>query len=377
MRNSGQLVDWCLIYRLVWENLKHRPVRTLLSAIFIGISVTLILTIVGLSKGVLDDVKERARGTGADIVIRPPSSTVLSFSGNMKGGEKITERVRQLPHVAIATGVLIEQPQIGQSIQGIDLDEFNAMSGGFTYREGGPFQGPDDMMVDENYAESKHLHAGSTLDLGNGKIWHIRAVVVPGKLSQLFTERKALQELYSARGDVSVIYVKVDQPANIPSVKADLSDLLEDYKVYTMEELISAMSIDNVSLVKGFINVVIGIAVIVGFLVVLLTMYTAVLERTREIGILKALGASPGYILGVLMRESILLSVCGSVAGIVMTFGTKWLVHKFAPPFLSQAIVYDWWLRAAGISLIGAVLGAIYPGLKAARQDAIEALSYD
>ena len=162
MRNSGQLVDWCLIYRLVWENLKHRPVRTLLSAIFIGISVTLILTIVGLSKGVLDDVKERARGTGADIVIRPPSSTVLSFSGNMKGGEKITERVRQLPHVAIATGVLIEQPQIGQSIQGIDLDEFNAMSGGFTYREGGPFQGPDDMMVDENYAESKHLHAGST-----------------------------------------------------------------------------------------------------------------------------------------------------------------------------------------------------------------------
>ena len=366
-----------MIYRLVWENLKHRPVRTFLSAIFIGISVTLILTIVGLSKGVLDDVKERARGTGADLVIRPPNSTVLSFSGNMKGGEKIAEMVRQRPHVAIATGVLIQQLGIGQSIQGINLDEFNAMSGGFTYREGGPFQGPDDMMVDENFAESRNLHAGSPLDLGNGKIWRICAVVVPGKLSQLFTERKTLQELYSATGDVSVIYVKADQPANIQSIKADLSDFLEDYKVYTMEELISAMSIDNVSLIKGFINVVIGIAVIVGFLVVLLTMYTAVLERTREIGILKALGASPGYVLGILMRESILLSVCGSLAGIIMTFGTKWLVHKFAPPFLSQAIVYDWWLKAAGISLIGAVLGAIYPGLKAARQDAIEALSYD
>ena len=122
---------------------------------------------------------------------------------------------------------------------------------------------------------------------------------------------------------MSVIYVKVDQPANIPSVKADLSDLLEDYKVYTMEELISAMSIDNVSLVKGFINVVIGIAVVVGFLVVLLTMYTAVLERTREIGILKALGASPGYILGILMREVDPAGVCGSVAGIVMTYGTQ------------------------------------------------------
>jgi putative ABC transport system permease protein len=302
---------------------------------------------------------------------------VLSFSGNMKEGEKKTALVRQRPHVAIATGVLIQQLGIGQSIQGINLDEFNAMSGGFTYREGGPFQGPDDMMVDESYADSKNLHAGSTLDLGNGKMWHICAVVVPGKLSQLFVERKTLQEMYSAIGDVSVIYVKVDQPANIPGVADDLKSFLEDYPVLTMEQLISAMSIDNVSLIKGFINVVIGIAVIVGFLVVLLTMYTAVLERTREIGILKALGASPGYILGILMRESVLLSVCGSLAGIVMTFGTKWLIHKFAPPFLSQAIVYDWWLKAAAISLVGAVLGAIYPGLKAARQDAIEALSYD
>ena len=64
-------------------------------------------------------------------------------------------------------------------------------------------------------------------------------------------------------------------------------------------------------------------SVIVGFLVVLLTMYTAVLERTREIGILKALGASPGYVLGILMREAILLAVFGTIAGILMTYGTQ------------------------------------------------------
>jgi len=60
-----------------------------------------------------------------------------------------------------------------------------------------------------------------------------------------------------------------------------------------------------------------------------------------------------------------------------MAFGSRFLVYRFAPPFLSQMIVPDWWLKAGAISLIGAVLGAIYPGLKAARQDAIEALSYD
>ena len=366
-----------MIYRLVWENLKHRPVRTFLSAIFIGISVTLILTIVGLSRGVLDDVRERARGSGADIVIRPPMSTVLAFNGNIAHGEKVLALVRRQPHVAQATGTLIQSIGNFQSITGINLDEFNAMSGGFHYLEGGPFQSPDDLMVDESYADSKKLHAGDPLDLGNGKKWHICAVVEPGKLSQLIAQLKPLQEMYSATGDVSVIYVKADQPANIQGVLAALMELLDGYPIYTMEELANLISIDNVSLVKGFTQVVIGIAIIVGFLVVLLTMYTAVLERTREIGILKALGASPGYILGILMREAILLAVCGSLAGIVMTYGSQFLVHKFAPPFLRQAIVYDWWPKAAAISLIGAVLGAIYPGLKAARQDAIEALSYD
>jgi putative ABC transport system permease protein len=366
-----------LIYRLVWENLKHRPVRTFLSAIFIGISVTLILAMVGLSTGVLDDIRERSRGTGADIVIRPPNSVVLGFSGNMKGGEKIVARVRERPHVALATGILLQPIGNFQNITGINLDEFNAMSGGFKYLEGGPFQRPNDVMVDESYARTKNLHAGSDLDLGTGKLWHVCAVVEPGKLAALFTQIKPLQEMYSATGDVSVIYVKVDQPANILSVQTDLKDFLEDYTVLTMEELANLISVDNISLVKGFTKVVIGIAVVVGFLVVLLTMYTAVLERTREIGILKALGASPGYILGVLMREAVLLGVCGSIAGIVMAFGTKWLIYEFAPAFLVQAIVPEWWPIAGGISLAGAVLGAIYPGLKAARQDAIEALSYD
>ena len=116
--------------------------------------------------------------------------------------------------------------------------------------------------------------------------------------------------------------------------------------------------------------------VIWGLLVVFQTMYTAVLQRTREIGILKALGASPGYILGVLLREAVLLAVVGAIAGILMTYGTRALMHRFVPT-LTQAIVPDWWWRALLISLTAAILGALYPGLKAARQDAIEALAYD
>jgi putative ABC transport system permease protein len=106
-------------------------------------------------------------------------------------------------------------------------------------------------------------------------------------------------------------------------------------------------------------------------------MYTAVLERTREIGVLKALGASPAFILNVVLRETTVLAILGSLAGILFTYGTQWLILTFAPGGLVQTIVPDWWPIAAGIALLGALLGAAWPGLKAARQDAIEALSYE
>jgi putative ABC transport system permease protein len=364
-----------LIYRLVWENLKHRPVRTLLSAVFIGVQVTLILTLVGLSVGTLGEMQKRARGTGADIMIRPPNSTAFSFSQNIKNGEKYVEKVRQAPHVALATGTLVEKVGDLDNLTGIHLDEFNAMSGGFHYFEGGPFQRPDDILVDQDFARSKKLHVGDILQLSLP--WHVCGVVQSGMLSRMFAQIDVLRDKFSATGEVTVILVKVDQSGNIDGVKENLKQMLPDFNIYTMEEFVSLLTADNYPLIKGFTNVVVGISVIVGFLVVFLTMYTAVLERTREIGILKALGASPGYVLGILVREAVVLSIIGAIAGIVMTYGTRWLMYEFAPASLTQVIVYDWWPRAGLIALIGALLGSIYPGLKAARQDAIEALSYD
>ena len=95
-----------MIYRLVVENLKHRPIRTLLSAIAIGVQVTMILTLVGVSEGVLGDMATRSRGTGADILVRPPGSSVLAFSGDMPQG--IVGLVRKEPHVVLATGTKVQ-----------------------------------------------------------------------------------------------------------------------------------------------------------------------------------------------------------------------------------------------------------------------------
>jgi len=362
-----------LINRLVFENLKHRPVRTLLTAIAVGIQVTMILTLVGVSFGMLDDIAKRTRGTGADLMVRPPDSSIIGFSGNMP--EKIVDVVRGLPHVGIATGVL-QQPIGGiNTITGINLAEFDRMSGGFEYLSGGPFEHPNDLIVDDVFARAEHVRVGGMVNLG--KPWRICGIVLPGKLSRTFAEIKALQEMYSAQGKVTTIFVKADEPGNIPVVQSELEQRLgTSYKIYSMQEYTSLVSVNNIPELKTFTNVVIGLGLAIGFLVVFLSMYTAVLERTREIGILKALGAGPGYILSMLIRETIFLSVFGTIAGILMTYGARALLGVFVPTFTTE-IAYSWWPFAAVLAIAGSLIGAIYPGLKAARQDAIEALSYD
>jgi len=365
-----------LIYRLVIENLKHRPVRTFLSAVAIGIQVTMLLTLVGVSHGMLDDMKDRSRGMGADIMVRAPNSSLIGLgTGNMPEG--LVNKVREEPHVTFATGTLNQGVGNLDSIAGIHLDEFDKISGGFHYVEppsGSPFQGPHDLLIDDIYARAHKLHVGGTVELSTN--WRVSGVVESGKLSRMFADITTLQDLYAAHGQVTVIWVKVDDPQNIQPVIASLRAKLSNDKIYTMEEFTSLVSVDRIPQLKDFIGVVIGLGIIVGFLVVFDSTYTAVLERTREIGILKALGASPGYILRILLLESVILAAAGTVAGILMTFGTQKLMHIFVAT-MTQEIVPEWWPWAALISLAASLGGAFYPGLKAARQDAIEALSYD
>ena len=114
---------------------------------------------------------------------------------------------------------------------------------------------------------------------------------------------------------------------------------------------------------------VVGLGVVVGFLMVLSTMYTAVLERTREIGILKALGASPEYILNILLRETAVLAIAGSILGILLSYVTRFVIRDLVHSTLIQAIVPLWWPIAGAVAVVGALLGALVPGFKAARQD--------
>ena len=352
--------------------------RSLLSMFLIAVPVTLILCLVGLSQGMLADSARRARGIGADIIVRPPKTSMLTLSGAPLP-EKLVDAIQRKPHVALAIGVIVHLVTNVTYVNGIDLAGFDKMSGGFKYLEGGPFRGPDDIIVDQYYAQQHNLHAGGHVDDILNHHWHVSGIAEGGKLARLAVPMRTLQDLTGNTAKVSQIFVKVDNPANIPAVMAELKapDFLPDYNIYTMEEFTSLLTVENVGGLSTFIHVMVGIGVVIGFAVVLLSMYMAVLQRTREIGILKALGASRWFILKIILAEAAIMGLGGTVVGIGLSFAARALILALYPASLTQAITPDWWPIAGAISLAGALLGALYPGLSAAAQDPIEALAYE
>ncbi len=365
-----------MINKLVIENLKHRWVRTLGSALIVGILVASIITLIGLSRGMLQESANRAKGVGADIVLRHDTGATTSLQTGPIN-EKFLAVVRKQPHVAQAIGVLGQTVETITVMNGVNIPEFEKMSGGFHFVEGGPPAGPDDLVVDEPYAQEKHLHPGDTVSLLNHN-WHLSGVMESGKLARFVVRLDTLQRLTENTGRLNQIYVKLDDPS-LTNAEVDIFNktFAGDLKAMSLPDFLAIFSISSIGPLKVFISVIEGMWVSVGFLVVFLSMYTAVVERTREIGILKALGAKPLMIVDLLMREAILLALVGWVLGIGLALLARIAILHLAPASLNVINVPDFWPTAALIALIGALLGAIYPGLKAARHDAIEALSYE
>jgi putative ABC transport system permease protein len=366
--------------KLVFANLLHRPVRSLISVLAVAIEVMMILSIVAIFMGMLNDQKTRTNGIGADLMMRPSNSSAINGMGGATMPVKLTDVLRRLPHVTVVSPVNAQFSMTGsvETIFGIDYASFDALKP-FSFVAGGPFQGSYDIIIDDVFARSRKggYHVGDTLQMYNHD-FRICGIVESGKGGRKLLPLDTMGELTGTSDKASVFYIKVDDPANDQAVIDEIHNVrgLGDYPVWTMHEWLSMMTPEKLPGFNIALNVVTGIAVIVGFLVIFQSMYTAVLERTREIGILKSMGASKGGIMGVVLRETAVLALAGVLLGIAGTYGVRVLLSS-AFPTLHFEIIARWIGQGALIAFAGALLGALYPAWMASRKDPIEALAYE
>lgn len=366
-----------MMNKMIVANLAHRPVRSVISILAIALEVSLILLIVGFALGMLHDSRSRQAGIGADVIVLPPASSNIVGLSDAAIPVKIADVLSKLPHVAVVSPVILKVSAAGtlQTIWGIDLKSFEALRP-FRYLKGGPFQGPDDILVDDIYTNGKHIKLGDPIQLFN-HTFYVRGVVEHGKGARLFVPITTLQELSGRPGMASALYIKADNPANTATVVNEIKNVhgMAGYVVQSMSEYLSTFTPERYPMLPTFLNIVIGIAVTIGFIVIFQAMYAAVMERTREIGILKSLGASKFYIVNVILRETALLAIGGIIAGIIISFAASEAIRQRTT--LPVDITSGWVLNATIIAIVGSLLGAAYPAFKAAQKDPIDALAYE
>ena len=364
-----------MIQRVVWANLRHRRMRTFLTVAAIGLEVAMILLILGLADGLIGESNRRQRGVGADIIFRPETSDSALSAGSARIAQSMIDELEAIPGIAMAVGTAFSLQGQFQTVTGVDFAKFDRMAGGIRFHAGGPFEQPFDMIVDEVHARQKKLSVGDTVRLLN-RDFRLTGIIEAGKMSRIFVPRKTMQEVMNWEGKLSQIFLKLDESVSPEAFVTTLRRKYPKNPSYTMEEFISLFNRQVHNYGDDFIHVIVGIAVVVGFIVVLISMYTAVLDRTREIGILKSLGASPGYVIQIFLRETVLLTIAGIVVGIGLAYtGQSVLEHRF--PLITLSILQSHLAWTAVIALLGSTLGSAYPSLRAARQDPIEALAYE
>ena len=359
-----------VIWHLLWSNLGVRPLRSALSVMALALQVFLVLLIAGLTSGALADWRTRAEGVGADIIVQPPNSSIFFAFSSAVMPESLAEKIASLPGVDEVAPVLIvvDQKNLGV-VYGIDYERFVGLSQGFTFLSGGPFQQADQAIADDLAAQSRKLRVGQRAKL-LGHEFTISGIVLHGKGARFFVPIKTAQDIAGASGRVSMFYVR--SKGDTEGARNELVKLLPTYKIRSMAEYSTLMSSSNLPELKPFIRSFVMLGVVISFLVVLLTMHTMVFERTRDIGVLRALGSSRLEVCWMILGETLVMVALGVIFGLLCTYSVVAILHRTSPT-LQIAIEGGWIVRA----ILLTIAGAMYPALRAAQNDPVDALAYE
>jgi putative ABC transport system permease protein len=366
-----------LMDNLVFSNIAHRPARTAVSILGTAVGVLLVIFTVGLAHGVLHERGRRESNIGAEIMVRASGTLGLGGSSSFVLPVSHATELAAVPGVRAVTAVgqTLDRSDSGfgqRLIDGIDFDQYSTIAG-IAIREGRKLGSADEAIIDPVWKQQRHVEVGDTVLLFE-RPFKIVGVYEPPGGGRIKIPLATMQEQEGAEGRASSILVACVDPTKQEEVAARIRERFSDDQLIFTRDLPEIYA-SGVPALNVFIKVVVGVAASISMLVILLAMYTTVTERTRQIGILKALGMSKPSIAWVIEQEAIIVSFLGVTVGVLLTLAARFAVMRVTS--LTIEIEPRWILIALVVGLLGGSIGALYPALRAATQDPVEALSYE
>lgn len=369
------------MYYLALSNIRYRIVRSLISVFAISVGIALLLILVGMTQGSIEELVNRIKQVGADVVVQPDEgnffmglkSSVLpgSYTQKIMGIEGVKDVVPVVTWIAKVKGQM-------NVVYGVDIERFSSLGKKFLIVSGTNFVDGDkplyEIMIDDRLAGANKISVSDNMKLF-GKNFKVVGIYKQGIGARIIMPVKTLQAKLDQGDKVSFFYVKCTSSDMAEVVGKKIEEIIPDIKANVSNQFETIIK-NALAGLNDFIKGISFVALFVSALIVLLTMYTTVLERTREIGIMKSLGASNFFVAFNIVFESIILSVFGVCAGCGIFFLAKKFIVVFYP-LLTISLTPKWFLTAFILGVIVGIVGALFPAYLAARQNPAQVLRYE
>ncbi len=398
-------------FKIAYKNLRQRKLRSWLTIMGIFISIATIFTLISLSLGLQNAVNEQFQILGVDKLFIMPKGQ-LGAPGTGGAAELTINDVNvaeKLPGVKDVSYAVIANAKVEFNNQaryvfaiGLPVDRLDLFieSTDIKMEEGKFIDKNSDgkAALGYNYkfgnVFSKPANAGDKITINDApfKILGIVSQIGnPQDDKNVYMPEESVRKLFNTGERIDEIIVRVDSEKNIGEISSKLEEKLrksrgvtektQDFTILTPEELLSSFE-SILGIITAFLAGIAGISLIVGAVGIANTMYTSVIERTKEIGVMKSVGARNKDILSIFLIESGLLGLMGAAIGIVMGYGMSKAIEYIVVNVYGTALLHisTPFYLVAGCLAFGLVIGSVsgvFPAVQASRTNVVDALRYE
>jgi len=399
-------------FKYAWKNMKRRKLRAWLTMLGILIAVATIFILISLSLGLQNAVNEQFNQLGADKFFIQAKGQ-LGGPGTGGAVQFTTDDVDVVKKVAGIKGVTYMT--VGNAkiefnnkarffiVAGIPLDDEQAYktlteAAGWKIDQGKLLKkGDNEIVIGSLYKEplfNKPVSVGNKLTI-NGRDFKVQGILKsvgnPTDDQNIFMSHEVFKEFFNTSNRVDVIYIQIQQGQDFKIVaekvkkalmkSRDVTEKTIDFTILTPEELLGTFSI-ILNIITAFLAGIASISLVVGAIGIANTMYTSVLERTKEIGTMKAIGARNSDILKIFLIESGLLGIVGGVIGVALGMISSWTIEVYANQALGTNLLqvsFSQYLIGGCLifSFIVGSLAGLLPSRQASKLNPVDALRYE